>query len=151
MSSSVVDLEKMLRDAVNQAKATAPRAADDLRRCASEAGEAIAHVTNGAAALELIPLNLASDSLPSYQLQLRRVGSEAPPSDLEVYRISASGYPVERWYSRRKWEEQPNQPDGTYHSLIELEGNYRWMVSDPKSRLVALVAFFEQRTTSSGA
>ena len=53
MSSSTVEYAALLREAVKQAKANAPRAVDDLFRYASQAAEAVAGETGGAAALEL--------------------------------------------------------------------------------------------------
>ena len=149
MSTSTTDYPHLLQDAINQAKANAPRAVDDLLRCASKAAEAVADVTAGAAALELVPINQDGSAAPTYQLQLRKVGSEAPPSDLGVYCVTAAGYPVLRWYSRNAWESRPDKPDGKYASVGDLEGNFRWMVSKPESRLVVLVTFFQQQAQSS--
>lgn len=150
MNSSSTEFEKMLREAITQAKAAAPRAAEDLVQCASTAAEAISRVTEGMAALELALLNQTGDSLPTYQLQLRRIRSEAPPSDLGIYQLSAAGYPVQRWYSRRKWEDQPDQPDQLFPNVEEVGDHFKWMISNPKSRLVALVAFFQQQAPASG-
>jgi hypothetical protein len=149
MSTSTADYANLLREAINQVKANAPRAVDDLLRCASKAAEAVAGVTGGAAALELVPINQGEDARPTYQLQLRKVGSEAPPSDLGVYCVTAAGYPVLRWYSRKTWESRPDTPHGEYPGVSELEGNFRWMVSKPESRLVVLVTFFQQQGPSS--
>jgi hypothetical protein len=148
MSTSTADYGHLLREAINQAKATAPRAVDDLLRCASKAAEAVAGVTGGAAALELVPINQGADAKLAYQLQLRKVGSEAPPSDLGVYCVTAAGYPVLRWYSRKTWQSRPDTPDEEYPGVNELEGNFRWMVSKPESRLVMLVSFFQQQGPS---
>jgi hypothetical protein len=148
MSTSAADFQQLLRDAVAQAKASAPRAVADLLLCSSKAAEAVAQVTAGAAVLELVPVNQAGEATPTYQLQLRKVGSEAPPSDLGIYRLSAAGYPVLRWYSRRKWEADPDEPDEQYASFAELEGNFKSLVSKPESRLVVLVAFFQQQAPS---
>jgi hypothetical protein len=149
MSTSPAEYERLLREAINQAKASAPRAVEDLLRCSSQAAEAVAGVTGGAAALELVPINQGEDATPTYQLQLRRVGSEAPPSDLGIYRVTAAGYPVLRWYSRKSWESRPDQPDGEYPGVSELESNFRWLVSNPSSRLVVLVTFFQDLARSS--
>jgi hypothetical protein len=145
MSTSAADYNQLLRDAIAQAKAAAPRAADDLVLCASKAAEAVTQVTAGAAVLELVPLTQTGDASPAYQLQLRRAGSEAPPSDLGVFRLSPAGYPVQRWYSRRKWESDPEHPEQLCLNFGELEGHFKWMVSKPESRLVVLVSFFLQR------
>jgi hypothetical protein len=149
MSTAPADYEHLLREAINQAKENAPRAIDDLLRLSSKAAEAVAEVTGGAAALELVPLNQAEGTPQSYQLQLRKVMSEAPPSDLGVYCVTTAGYPVLRWYSRRTWESRPERPDQEYPTVSELEGNFRWMVSNPESRLVVLVTFFQQKGSSS--
>jgi hypothetical protein len=149
MSTVPADYEHLLREAINQAKANAPRAIDDLLRFASKAAEAVTEVTGGAADLELVPINQGEGATQAYQLQLRKVGSEAPPSDLGVYCVTAAGYPVLRWYSRRAWESRPEKPDGEYPGASELEGNFRWMVSHPESRLVVLVTFFQQKASSS--
>ena len=107
MSTSTVDYKRLLQEAIDQAKANAARAVDDLLRCASKAAEAVAGVTRGAAALELVPINQDPNARPTYQLQLRKVGSEAPASDLGVYYVTEGGYPVLRWYSRNAWESHP--------------------------------------------
>jgi hypothetical protein len=145
MSTAPADYEQLLREAVNKAKEAAPRAVDDLVRCASNAAEAVAGVTGGAAALELVPVNQGEGATPTYQLQLRKVGSDAPPSDLGVYRVTEAGYPVLRWYTRAKWDRNPDEPDDQYTTFSELEGNFKWMLSRPESRLVVLVTFFQQR------
>src|SRR5260370_1247065 len=82
MSASSIDYEQLLREALVQARTSAPRASDDLVQSSSKAAEAVARVTEGAATLELVPLHHAGDAAPTYQLQLRKVGSESPPSDL---------------------------------------------------------------------
>ncbi len=82
-----------------------------------------------------------------YQLQLRKVGSEAPPSDLGVYRVTPGEYLVLRWYSYINWEahnERPGDSDQEFSNLEELDDHFKWLVSDPKSRLVILVTFFQQ-------
>ncbi len=35
-------------------------------------------------------------------------------------------------------------PDGNYETLDKLEGNFKWILSNEESRLVTLVAFFQQ-------
>jgi hypothetical protein len=149
MSSPTADYADLLREAIKQAKENAPRAVDDLLRCASKAAEAVTGVTGGAAALELVPINQGENATPTYQLQLRKVGSEAPPSDLGVYRVTSAGYPVLRWHSRNGWESHPDHPNEQFPSLTELEGNFKWMVSKPESRLVTLVTYFQQPAPSS--
>jgi len=105
----------------------------------------VAGVTRGAAVLELVPVEQGGGTNPTYQLQLRKVDSEAPPSDLGIYRVTETGYPVQRWYSRAKWEGNPEKPDGQYANVNDLEGNFKWMLSEPESRLVVLVNFFQQQ------
>ena len=145
MNTTTADFETLLRDAVNRAKESAPRAVDDLVHCASKAAQAVAKVTGGAAALELVPVEQQGSTTPTYQLQLRKIDSEAPPSDLGIYRVSNAGYPVQRWYSRAKWEGNPTQPDKPYTTSTELEGSFKSMLSNPESRLVVLVTFFQQQ------
>jgi hypothetical protein len=149
MSIAPADYERLLREAVHKAREAAPRAVDDLIRCASGAAEAVAVVTRDAAILELVPLNEGKDSTPTYQLQLRKVGSEAPPSDLGIYRVTKTGYPVLRWFTRAKWERSPDKPDRQFSNLNELEDNFKWMVSQPESKLVVLVTFFQQEQPAS--
>lgn len=149
MSHPTSDYTGLLREAVKQAIANAPRAEDDLRRCASQAAEAVTNVTGGAAALELVPINQVEKAHPAYQLQLRKVGSEAPPSDLGVYSLTAAGYPVLRWYSRWSWGEQPDAPGNQFPNVQELEEHFKWLLSKPESRLVVLVTFFQQQATLS--
>ena len=91
MSTATSDYEDLLREAIDQAKANAPRASDDLFRCASKATGAIAGVTGGTAALELVPINQGEHATSTYQLVLRKVGSEAPPSDFSSGGGSSSG------------------------------------------------------------
>jgi hypothetical protein len=157
MNPSTADYEQLLREAIQQAKAAAPRASDDavprasedLVRCSSKATEAVARVTNGAASLKLVPRPLPPDVIPTYQLQLRQVGSEAPPSDLGVYRLSLAGYPIQRWHSWTKWLYEPHAHDDEFRDLHELEAHFEWMISKPESRLVILVAFFQQQAATS--
>jgi hypothetical protein len=149
MSTAPTDYEHLLRAAINQARAKAPSAIDDLLQFSSNAAVAVAEVTGGAAALELVPVNQGETGSPTYQLQLRKVGSDAPPSDLGVYSVTATGYPVHRWHSRRAWESRPESPNDQFLSASALEGNFRWMVSDPDSRLVILVTFFQQQAPPS--
>ncbi len=151
MTTSAVDYEQLLRDAITQAKVGAPRVADELRDCASRAAEAIANVTSGAAALDLVPLPRPDESPPAFQLLLRRVGHDGPPSDLGVYQLSEVGYPIQRWYSRGSWESIPTQTEHLYENKNALEGHFRWMVSNPSSRLVVLVAFIMQQVREDGA
>ncbi len=147
MSAVPAEYESLLLNAVRQAQENAPRAYDDVLRFASKAAEAVARVTGGVAVLELLPINRGKAANPAFQLQLRKVGSEAPPSDLGVYALTAAGYPVMRWYSRPRWERHPQQPNKTYPNAGELEGNFKWLVSKPESRLVTLVTFFQQQAS----
>src|SRR5262249_45503989 len=100
---------------------------------------------------ELVSINQGERPASAFQLQLRKAGSEAPPSDLGVYRVAASGYPVQRWWSRGAWEERPEAPDEEFPTAAELDGNFRWLVSSQESRLVTLVAFFQQNAVASTA
>jgi hypothetical protein len=149
MSSAPLDFEALLRDAIKQAKERAPRAVDDLLRLSSMAARAVAGVTAGAASLELAPINQAEGARPAYQLVLRKIGSEAPPSELGVYAVTAAGYPVLRWFSRGSWELGPDEPAHTFTSTGELEGHFKWLISSPESRLVMLVTFFQEQAGSS--
>lgn len=142
----MVDYERWLREAITQAKVRAPQVADDLRKCASQAAEAIANVTGGAAALDLIPLPRPDETPLAFQLLLRRVSHDGPPSDLGVYQLSEVGYPIQRWYSLGSWESSPNQTEHLYENKGALEGHFRCMVSNPSSRLVVLVAFIMQQS-----
>jgi hypothetical protein len=144
MTTTPAEFETMLREAVSKAKEAAPRAVDDLVLCASKAAEAVARVTIDAAVLDLVPVDQSNGATPIYQLQLRKVDSDAPPSDLGIYRVTEAGYPVQRWYSRAKWEGNPEKPDGQYVNSNELESNFKWMLSKPESRLVVLINFFQQ-------
>jgi hypothetical protein len=69
-----------------------------------------------------------------------------------VYQLSEAGYPIQRWYSLGSWESSPNQSDHLHENKSALEGHFRWMVSNPSSRLVVLVAFImQQAREDSGA
>jgi hypothetical protein len=138
----------MLRAAINEAKAAAPRAVDDLVRCASFAATAVRAVTGGAAALELQPVERPDNKSPVYQLVLRRVGSDAPPSDLGMYGLSDAGYPVLWWYTRAGWEAKPDSPNEQFTNYTALEGNFKWRLSKPESSLVVLITFFQQQAQS---
>lgn len=151
MSTPLLDYEQLLREAIIQAKVEAPQVSDDLRRCASEAAEAIAKVTGGAAALDLTVLPRPDGDPPAYQLLLRRVGHDDPPADLGVYQMSEAGYPVQRWYSRGSWESDPNQTDHLYENKNALEGHFRWMISNASSRLVVLIAFIMQQAPNAAS
>jgi hypothetical protein len=100
-------------------------------------------VTEGTGVLEMVPIDQGGDATKAYQLQLRKAGSEAPPTDLGVYSTTTTGYPVMRWYSRNGWEDHRDEPNQQYHGLNELEGNFRWMLSNHESRLVVLLTFFQ--------
>lgn len=145
MSTPVLDYEQLLREAITQAKVGAPQVEDELRTCASQAAVAIAKVTNGTAALDLVPLPRPDAVPPAFQLLLRRVGHDGPPSDLGVYQLSEAGYPIQRWYSRGWWRNSPKQTEHLYENKAALEGHFRWMISDRSSRLVVLVAFIMQQ------
>ena len=145
MTTPAAEYEQLLREAISQAKVGAPQIADELRRCASQAAEAIAKVTDGAAALDLVPLSRPDKAPSAFQLLLRRVGHDGPPSDLGIYQLSEAGYPIQRWYSLGSWESNPNQTEHLYSNKPALEGHFRWMVSDRSSRLVVLVAFIMQQ------
>ena len=147
MTAATADFTDLVQHALKAAKAQAPRAVDDLRRCASQAADAVARVTGGVGTLELVPINQGENAKTTYQLQLRKVNSEAPPSDLGVYNATAAGYPIERWYSRAAWEEHPEQPVKTFGNSFELEGHFKWLVSTPESRLVVLVSFLQQQAS----
>jgi hypothetical protein len=149
MNTASADYEQLLSEAINQARAIAPRAVDDLVRLSSKGAEAVAKVTGDTAVLELVPINQSDGATQAYQLQLRKVASEAPPSDLGVYCLTTAGYPVLYWYSRRSWASGPDRPEVEIQDLGGLEGHFRWMVSNPASRLVVLVTFFQQKLSSS--
>lgn len=143
------NFEQLLRDAIVKAKEAAPRASDDLFRYSSQVASAVERVTGGAAKLELVPLNLPDGARPSYQLLLRKSGSESPPSDLGVYNLFPdAGYPIHRWYSKSRWEAEPDSPTKTFLNSAELESHFRWLSSDPTSRLVILVMDLQRSTGS---
>jgi hypothetical protein len=150
MSTSMTDYTQLLREAIAQAKAIAPQVADELRSCASRATIAIAEVSDGRAALELVSVPSPEETPPAFQLRLRNVGAEGPSSDLGVFQLSEAGYPIQRWYSRANWERNPNQPDQLHENKGSLEGHFRWLISNPSSRLVVLVAFIMQQARTSG-
>jgi hypothetical protein len=158
MSTSEPDFEQLLRKAIQKAKESAPRAVADLQSISSRAAEAVDRVTAGTAALDLVPIKQEEDGSPlAFQLQLRKVNSDAPATDLGVYQVSAAtGYPVQRWYSRKGWASG-NKPDQEYMGSTPLASNFEWIVSNPESRLVVLVTYFQEQiraaagTTSSGS
>lgn len=145
MSVASTDFERLLREAVDQAAANAPQANEDLLRLASWAADAVSKVTEGAATLELVPIDVGDDPRPTYQLQLRRDSSEAPASDLGVFRLSEAGYPIYRWATRRNWELRPEAPDNEHINVQNLTDNFNWMLSKPDSKLVVLVNYLRQR------
>jgi hypothetical protein len=148
MTAAATDFERLLREALDQATANAPQANKDLVRIASEAADAVSKVTEGAATLELVPIDVGEDPRTTYQLQLRRNKSEAPASDLGVFRLSETGYPIHRWASRRNWEARPENPDNEHTNVKDLQGNFNWMLSKPDSRLVVLVNSLQRREIS---
>ena len=146
MSTQLAEYADLLQEAVKQSKANAPRAVDDFYRCFGKVSEAVTGVTGGRALLELVLIK-QSQTPNVYQLQLRKVGSAAPPYDLGVYHVSKGGYPVLRWHSSISWEtynEGLGDSDQEFSNLEALDAHFRWLVSDPKSRLVILVTFFQQ-------
>jgi hypothetical protein len=146
MSTSEQDFSVLLRKGVAKAQAKAPLAAADLRRCASRASVAVAKVTEDAASLELLPISKGKRIFSAYQLQLRKNGSDAPASDLGIYLVTEAGYPIKRWYSRRGWEAHPKKADRTFNSVKELNAHFKWLVSNPDSRLVMFVIFFQKQS-----
>lgn len=150
MNPSEPDFEQLLRQAIQRAKDSAPRAVADLYRFSSKAAEAVDRVTGGAAALDLVPVNQEGGGATAFQLQLRKVNSEAPASDLGMYQVSATGYPVLRWYSRKGWLSHPEKPEQEFSDPAQLASNFEWIVSDPESRLVVLVTFFQEQNRAAG-
>jgi hypothetical protein len=148
MSHAPADFSELLQNAVQNARASAPRAVDDLVRLSSRTADAVAKVTGGEGVLELAPLPPSLAPAGVYQLYLRRRGSDAPPSDLGVYQMTAAGYPILRWSALRRWEEQRDKPDAVIESETHLEGDFRFLLTSPVSRLVTLVAFLQQRAAS---
>lgn len=149
--SQTADLEALLRRAIRQAKETAPRVADDLFRCASDVAAAVDRVTDGTVKLELVDAADPAGEAPTFFLQLFRAGSEAPPTDLGVYALAEAGYPVQRWVSRRQWESQSQKPDHLFQNRPELEHHFEWLISQPESRLVTLIAYLQGDGVSAGA
>ncbi len=147
MSTAATDFESLLREALDRAAANAPQANQDLIRLASEAADAVSKVTEGIATLELTPINGDQDPRLTYQLQLRRNKSEAPASDLGVFRLSEAGYPIHRWSWRGNWEARPENPDSEHFNLEGLKGNFHWMLSKPDSKLVVLINYLQRTRT----
>ncbi len=139
MTAAATDFESMLREAISQAAEKASGANEDLIRIASEAADAVSKVTQEAATLELVPIDVDEDERATYQLQLRRNKSAAPASDLGVFRLSIGGYPIDRWPSRSGWEAAPETPERQHSNVDDLQGNFKWMLSKPDSKLVVLV------------
>jgi hypothetical protein len=144
MSETTIDFEARLRSALDEASKIATQANDDLLRIASEASDAVSKVTDGAAMLELAPINEGEDRPPTYQLQLRRVDSEAPWTDLGVFRLSEVGYPVDRWASRSAWESNPDKPERQHNNIQDIRGNFDYLLSRPDSKLVLLLSYLRQ-------
>jgi hypothetical protein len=139
MSKASAGFERMLRQALDEAIAHAPQARDDLFRIASEAGAAVKKVTDGAATLELVPVDVGKDSRPTYQLQLVTLDGESSRSDLGVFRLSATGYPVQRWASKHTWMKNPEKPEREHNNNQDLSGNFEYMLSTPTSKLVVII------------
>jgi hypothetical protein len=140
-----MDFEKLLREAIDKARQTAQRASDDLYRYSSEVAEAVDRVTGGFGKLELVPVNSPNKTEVAYQLLLRKVGSESPASDLGVYVPAEAGYPIRRWVNRASWETEHDRPGDTFLNPPAVEGHFKWLTSNPNSRLVILVAFLQQQ------
>lgn len=148
MSPAPTDFETLLRGAVEQARANAPQALEDLIRLSSQATNAVAAVTAGGGILELIPVAPTDGKARIYQLQFRRRGSDAPPADMGVFQVTDTGYPILRWWSRRNWEDRPDRHDRECLTPSELESVFSWLLSHPTSKLVVLVTFLQQRAVS---
>jgi hypothetical protein len=148
MSVAKVDYEQLLRDAIARAKAGVPTVAGELVECASRATDAIRKVTNGAADLYLSESLVGEGGPRTFFLFLRAVNQEGPPSDLGVYQLAEAGYPIQRWYSRSGWEKNPKQPEHLFANKGAVESHFQWMISDPSSRLVVLVAFIMQQAAA---
>jgi hypothetical protein len=123
----------------------APEASKDIVRLASEAADAVSRVTEGAATLELVPIVFDEGPCTTYQLQFRRNNSEAPASNLGIFRLSSVGYPIQRWSSRKNWEARPETPDREHFKAHDVKSNLSWMLSKPESKLVVLVNSLRKR------
>ena len=51
--------------------------------------------------------------------------------------------------SNPRWPKRQADYEAKRDRILELEGNFRWMISRPESRLVVLVTFFQQTGPSS--
>ncbi|MHC5540733.1 hypothetical protein ACYOEI_21140 [Singulisphaera rosea] len=145
MSTATNDFENLLREALDKAAANESQANEDLVRLASQAADAVSKVTDQAATLELVPIVSDGDPCTTYQLQLRRDRSDAPASDLGIFRLSEAGYPIERWGSRRGWEDRPESPDSTHSDINDVNSNFIWLLSRPESKLVVLINSLRQK------
>ena len=67
MSTSEPDFEQLLRQAIQKAKDSAPLAVADLHRFSSKAAEAVDRVTEGSAALDLVPINQENGGATAFQ------------------------------------------------------------------------------------
>lgn len=115
-------------------------AVDDLNRCVSQANEVVARLTDEACILELVPIK---NTETAYKLQFRKIDSESPPSDLGVYNITTTGYPIERWYSLMNWEK--NELITTYFDTVSaVESHFNWLASSPSSRLMLLIRWYKE-------
>ncbi len=133
------DFELKLRKALDKATANAPQAERDLVKVASQAAQAVSAVTEGLATLELVSIREDGDPRPTYQLRLRRIDSEAPASDLGVFRVSEGGYPIDRWATLRNWEANLDKPERQHFNVGDLKGNFDYMFSQQDSKLVVLL------------
>lgn len=146
MSAASADWEKLLRDAIEEAKAAHPMVIDDLVRSVSKATEAITKVTNGMVVLELAPIPAVDqEQRPVFRLELKTKTGDARPASLGIYRLSDAGYPVERWWSEQRWKSHRNEANEVFSNLGALEGHFKWMVSNPSSRLVTLITYYLQQ------
>jgi hypothetical protein len=142
MTTPAEDYGALLRGAIKKAREEAPKVVDDLIRLSSNAAAAVADVTKGLAALEMSPQEKPKDSPAVFQLTFRKVKSDAPPTDLGIYRVTEAGYPVVRWFTKGRWEAAPAAPDETFMNPGSMEGHFKWLISNPQSRVVVLVAYF---------
>jgi hypothetical protein len=148
--SPQTDFEKLLRDAIEKTQEKAKQSSDDLYRYSSEVAEAVDRVTGGLGELKLVPLPNRAVTEVAYQLELRKTGSESPPSPLGVYLPAEGGYPVKQWHDFNQWRAAPNQGNETFNTPQELENHFKWLASSPESKLVILVAFLKQLAQSTG-
>jgi len=127
-----MDFTKLLQQAVVDAKAMMPQAKTDLYYYVSKVKDAVNDTTANVCKVELLPVEQ-----DVYRLYFKCSNNPNAFFGLGIY-VVAMGYPIARWHSLERWQNNPDRWDVLYRTSESLDRHFQNMVSRP-SRLVRLV------------